>query len=61
MIYITSLHIPVDRIQPRGPSLTAGELRNVFFLHFQEKNEVGLCYVYTFLSVTEVEGVRWPL
>lgn len=57
VVCITSVPIPVDRIQPHGPNLTARELRNVFFLCFQEKNEVGLCYIYSILSVMEVEGV----
>lgn len=57
VVYITSIHISMDGIQPRGLNLTGRELRNVFFLCFQEKNEVGLCYVYTVLSIMEVEGV----
>lgn len=45
--YITFTHIPLARTQPYGPNIPARELGKFILLCSQEKNEIDLCYIYS--------------
>ena len=60
VVYITYVHNPLDRIEPHGLSLTAKEPQKCILHMFLAESEIGLCYIYTNVSVTVLDLSQIP-